>query len=292
MNRLDDFKINDRLKKEISYAIADRRLPHAMIISGGDSDSRLNFALFLSAAYLCNNEQIPCGVCKTCNKIFNRNHPDVQIFEREKDKKEFSVKIIRDYIKSNAYIKPNEADGKVFIIKDAESMNVSAQNAFLKIFEEPPANVKFILCCDSAVSLLETIRSRATSYSLINAEDNSELYESARNLAENLTLSLMSANEYDFISKTGFFEKDKELFKTTLEIIQMIFRDALAIKNHANILSDNDEIANRLASSFGTLNIIHLIDKTNNISESINKNANFNLLLTRFSSVLRQASRG
>ncbi len=292
MRRLDDFNLNSRLKAEISSAISNRRLPHAIIIAGGDAEKRVEFAHYLSASYLCaDDKDIPCLMCKHCKKIFEQIHPDVQAFEREKDKKEFSVKIVRDNITPNAYIKPNEADGRVFIIKDAETMNVSAQNAFLKILEEPPTGVKFILCCDVATSMLETIRSRATVYALNDVSQDSELKEKATTLAVELSLSLLSTNEYEFMSKTGVFEKDKELFKATLEMMQIVFRDALALKNNAPMLGTDTETSHKLASALGVSNLIRLIGKINELSESINKNANLNLLLTRFSSVLRQSAR-
>ena len=64
-------------------------------------------------------------------------------------------------LKSAVYIKPNELDAKFFILTDCQLMTVSAQNAALKILEEPPENVYFFLCTDSAAALLPTVRSRA-----------------------------------------------------------------------------------------------------------------------------------
>lgn len=292
MKRLEDFSLTPALRDEINSVIINRRLPHAVVIASGDYMSRIEFALFLSAAYLCSEDNAPCGECKNCKKIANSIHPDVQLFEREKDKKEFSVKIIRDFIKNDAFIKPNEADGKVFIIKDAESMNINAQNAMLKIFEEPPVGVKFILCCDSVTSLLETIRSRATAYSLLSEPEITADDERAVELAVKLALSLLSFNEYEFMSETGIFEKDKDIFKAVLGNIQILFRDALAVKNDVVPLSGNMECSLKLASAFGTEKLIRLISSCDELSEAINKNANLNLLLTRFSSVLRQAARG
>lgn len=293
MKRLSEFNLSESQRCEIENAIRAGRLPHAVIISSGEEESRLSLAMLLSASYLCQNENDrPCFNCRACNKISEGIHPDVQVFQREKDKKEFSVKIVREDIKPDAFVKPNEADGKVFIIKDAETMNASAQNAFLKILEEPPAGVMFILCCDALSSMLETIRSRSTVYSLISAATADEEYRKSYEIAISLATSLMSANEYDFMSQTGVFEKDKELLGSVLEKLQIIFRDALAVKNNSVVLGENSDCAIRLASSFGTANLINLITKTNELSGLINKNANLNLLITRLSSVLRQAARG
>lgn len=288
---IDSFNINARQKKELSSVISSRKLPHAVIIEKGDYNSRIDFAYFLSAGFLCESEnRIPCGECRDCLKCFGKYHPDVSIFEREKDRKEFSVKIVRDNIKPSVFIKPGEAGGRVCIIKDAETMNVNAQNAFLKILEEPPKNVMFVLCCDIAGSMLETIRSRATVYSLEDTVDDDEDIQKAKAIADELVNCLMLPTEYDFLEKTGIFEKDKNLLINTLMQMQIIFRNAVLIKNNVSI--DCDETSKKAANFFGMNNLLKLIDKTNELIVFANKNANLNLLLTRFCSCLRQAARG
>ena len=60
----------------------------------------------------------------------------------------------------DAAVLPNEADGKVYIFPEADTMNIAAQNAFLKLLEEPPRGVMFLLCAESREKLLETVQSR------------------------------------------------------------------------------------------------------------------------------------
>ena len=60
-----------------------------------------------------------------------------------------------------APIRPNDLDFHVFIIRDAHNLTVQAQNALLKLLEEPPGAAFFFLLCDNAASLLSTVRSRA-----------------------------------------------------------------------------------------------------------------------------------
>ena len=290
--RLDDFNISSGLKGEISSAILKRRLPHAIIVSSGTEQQRLDFALFLAAASVCSSQgEVPCLLCKNCKKAFDGNHPDILYFEREKGKKEFSVKIVRDMIKPQAYVKPNEADSKVFIIKDAQFMNSGAQNALLKIFEEPPAGVRFILCCDYPSALLETIRSRAAEYPLIAGENQSEESDEAAKIAQSLALSLLSAYEYDFLSQTGVFEKNKELLMLAFQKMQIIFRDAVAIKNNAPLMGTAHETAQKIASALSVQRLTALISELDGLNNSLNRNANMNLLITRFCSRLRQAAK-
>ncbi len=290
--KIDDFNLSAGLKKEISSVISLNKLPHAIIIEKGDYYSRIDFSFFLAACALCDGEgESPCGECRNCMKAFRKIHPDILLYERENGKKEFSVKIIRDFIKPAAYVKAGEANGKVFIIKDAETMNISAQNAMLKIFEEPPESVIFILCCDNSTALLETIRSRATVYSMGLTDGNDEKEINSREIAVELVNSLMLPTEYEFMEKTGVFEKDRELLVLTLHQMQKIFRDAVFIKNGVNV-EDNEEIAVKASSFMGMSNLLNLIEKTNELKNFAEKNANLNLLLTRFCSCLRQAARG
>ena len=61
---------------------------------------------------------------------------------------------------ADSVVLPNEAERKVYIIDEADAMNVPAQNAALKLLEEPPRGVHLLLCASNAELLLETVRSR------------------------------------------------------------------------------------------------------------------------------------
>ena len=83
---------------------------------------------------------------------------------------------------ADAYVIPNEAAAKVYIIKDADTMNEQAQNAALKILEEPPRGVHFILCVSNPERLLVTVRSRCVLVSCAGEEDAED--ESSAALAD------------------------------------------------------------------------------------------------------------
>lgn len=119
----------------------------------------------MAAAALCEGDGVkPCGVCRHCRKVRGRIHPDVTLVERLTDAKGKQAREIKvDQIRAlgaDASVRPNEAAGKVYIFPEAGTMNTQAQNAFLKLLEEPPAYVTFLLCTESRGLLLETVRSR------------------------------------------------------------------------------------------------------------------------------------
>ena len=137
---------------------------HAYLFVSGDLSDRQNTARSIAKAMLCRNpkgDSQPCGQCDCCIKIKASTHPDC-IFVSGDEKT--SVDDVRK-IEEEAYLAPNEADSKVFILEDADEYNVQSQNALLKIIEEPPKGVRFILTASSAGALLPTVRSRVCTLS-------------------------------------------------------------------------------------------------------------------------------
>ena len=130
------------------------RLSHAYTADDSTADT-------IAMAVVCDarNAKRPCGGCVHCNKSSRRIHPDITEITRLDNKLIISVDQIRE-LKKDVYIVPNEAAQKAYIVRDADSMNVNAQNAFLQILEEPPAHAVFILCTNNPLALLPTIRSR------------------------------------------------------------------------------------------------------------------------------------
>ena len=155
---------NDRLRKSLGEDITAHRLSHAYILEGARGSGKHTVALRIAAALACEHRDdpshpLPCLTCPACRKILSGNSPDVIYINRE-DKATLGVDAVR-ILKSDVYIAPNDTETKVYIIEDAHLMTTQAQNAFLLTLEEPPAYVLFLLLCESAAPLLETVRSRS-----------------------------------------------------------------------------------------------------------------------------------
>jgi DNA polymerase-3 subunit delta' len=121
----------------------------------------------------------PCGVCPSCHKIFGGGHPDV--ITVDSDKATVPIKVIRE-MQADAYIRPNEGKKKIYLIPRAQDMQAPAQNALLKLLEEPPEYCAFLLMTDNAEKLLTTVRSRAVELSLFPLSDQ-ELRQALEALA-------------------------------------------------------------------------------------------------------------
>jgi len=139
--------------------ISDGRFFHAYIVSGSDAAGREAAARYLAKAAVCSGAEPPCSRCRDCVKAEKGIHPDIAFVEREKDEKELRVDAVRALRRSAAVI-PNEAERGVWIIRDADAMNAQAQNAMLKLLEEPPRYAVFILLAGNPELLLPTVRSR------------------------------------------------------------------------------------------------------------------------------------
>ena len=156
---------NGPLKRQLEGEWAHRGLSHACILSGPAGSGKKTLAGLLSAALVCSGDgEAPCGVCPNCRKALAGIHPDIVTVEPQG--RELVVAQIRE-LRADAYVRPNEAGRKVYCIRQAQSMNASAQNALLKLLEEGPAYASFLLLTDNTAALLPTIRSRCQILTLL-----------------------------------------------------------------------------------------------------------------------------
>lgn len=159
--------------------INSTRATHACLIECQSEEERLSLALELAAAELCEKKgKNACRHCRHCEKVFSGIHPDITVIKRALDDKgkkrpEIYIAQVREVIADCAVL-PNEAERRVFLFLDADTMNRSAQNAVLKLLEEPPDHVLIYLCVENSLMLLPTIRSRCM---LIRKNVSSEIIE-------------------------------------------------------------------------------------------------------------------
>lgn len=156
MRTLETLAGNAPIKRRLE---AGRGLSHAWILAGPEGSGKKTLAGILSAALVCQSgEEPPCGHCADCRKAKAGIHPDI-IHIAGKDGKDISVGQVRD-LRADAYIRPNEAGRKVYVVEGAHTMKGGAQNALLKLLEEGPTYAAFLLLAENPGSLLTTVRSR------------------------------------------------------------------------------------------------------------------------------------
>ena len=168
---------NDRLKQNLAESLAKNHISHFYLISGPRGSGRKTLAALLAQAILCQGHRKPCGICESCRKIQNHNHPDFITVE-DPEHKNVAVKIVRAF-REDVFIRPNESDYKIYLFP--QDLGVEGQNALLKILEEPPKYGIFLLLTDNPEKILPTVRSRCTELKMqALPRETLEMYLSAR----------------------------------------------------------------------------------------------------------------
>ena len=151
-------------------------LSHAYLVVG---EARRALADTIAAAWVCTGDSPPCGHCSGCRKAVKGIHPD--ILRADPDGEGLKADEVRS-LRSDAFIRPNEAPKKVYIIEHAELLNATGQNILLKLIEEGPAYACFLFLSPNPELLLPTIRSRCETL-WARGETQRELHEDGERLA-------------------------------------------------------------------------------------------------------------
>ncbi len=277
------------LKENISQSANAGTLPHGILVDCENEELSLEFARYIANCIVCKGDKKPCGVCSACNKANSGGHPD--IIERDgrtKQSKTFKIEAIRE-IRSEAFIVPNESESKVYILKNAQDMSEEAQNAFLKILEEPPLFVYFIILTTSKSAMLETVLSRVSSFNLM--DETKSIGEKERELLTDFIDAVMDekSGELRLAEHCSAYLKNNKLAREILGYAQIIFRDALVIKNGYDREFEFDEEAHKLAAALSSNSLMNLTNTADELIKSVDRNINNNLLLIRISYEMRRA---
>ena len=320
-----DFAGNASIKRRLAAEIDAGHYPHALLIEGPLGSGRRTLARLIARAALCrdtDHSARPCGTCAACQKT---TPPDLT--ELGGDGATLSVDAIRR-LREDAFLLPNESAYRVMILSEAQAMTQQAQNALLKILEEPPAHLLFILTCDTRTSLLETIRSRCVCLSLtpttweeaepvltarLPKEDAEELrrahnlfggcigqvidgigdgtFRQVLDLTPRIATAIVAPNEAELMALTGELEKEKQLTVGVLAGLSLILRDALVRKyGGTTTLSTAPEAAEQLAARLTAQRITALMEQVERLQFSLSRNMNNTLFLTRLCACLRSAA--
>ena len=205
---------NPQAKHILDRYIRNQMIPTSMIFAGPENGNKLGYALAFAKALNCLKEGGESGEeksppCKSCLAIDRNFFPDVRILEPEG---QFYRKQQIDELIESSHRRPAQGRMKVVILKDAQQMNDSSANSFLKTLEEPsPSNV-FILLTSKLDLLLPTIRSRCQLLkfvSLSQAEVRSALNRKGFDPDKARILSFFTKNNVENISGSDWQELDE-----------------------------------------------------------------------------------
>ncbi len=276
---------NEKLKSILEAPEYRSRMPHAVIIEGGSESDRAALAKWFSMWAVCESEDDkPCGSCKGCHLAETGAHSDIRYAKGEGKTESYSKKVMEEIIE-DSYRKPYIADTKAYVFLDCERrLPVISQNIFLKTLEEPPANVIFILTCETAKSLLDTIRSRS---SVVTLESRLSVNEEHFELAKRIAAGIVSNSEMDLL-KAAYELNGRDKAASTLDLVILLLRDGLAVYLNTEPELDRDT-AELLCRRLTKKNYLELIDITRDAQVKISQNVGLNLVATRLCAEYRRA---
>ena len=151
----ESFVGNPETKAQLAAAVDSGRFPHALLLEGPEGSGKRTLAALLAKAAVCQapEGEKPCGVCPGCVKAAAGAHPDIRLAGGDGAARSFHIDVVRE-LRESAYVLPNEAPRRVMILAGAQGMTEQAQNALLKVLEEPPSHALFLLTCENRSSLL------------------------------------------------------------------------------------------------------------------------------------------
>lgn len=165
----------DAVVEELARAASDpSAMTHAWLITGPPGSGRSTAAVAFAAALQCPDHG--CGTCSICATAIAGSHPDVDLVRSET--LSYGVEDARQLVSSAAVV-PADAPWHIVVIEDADRLTEQAVNVLLKVLEEPPPHLVWLLCAPSPEDVLATIRSRTRSVHL-RTPSTSEVTEALR----------------------------------------------------------------------------------------------------------------
>lgn len=322
-----DFIGNSRVTAQLGALIDAHRFPHAVVIEGEQGMGKKTLARCIAKALVCRSENNkPCDECSQCRKAGEGIHPDIFEYSSAQTVNSFHISTVREII-NDAYMQPNEAEYKVYILANAHFMNSAAQNALLKILEEPPSYAVFLLTAESKSMLLDTVLSRSVVVSLegVGAEEgaryisdtqdsidfetakrtvqtfNGNIGKSIDSLKDTKTAELVDAcreicralvedSEYALLKACAVFQKDRQSIAFACELLKNIFRDALFAGASNEFISGQQESALLLKSHITRQKLTALVSVCDELKKTALMNVNNALIITKICYSLREAS--
>ena len=272
----------------IKEAIVKNKFNSNLLILSKDEETAMQFAKEVAASVFCSSHTI-CGECEGCVKTNKETNPDLLVFPKQKT---FQVEDANSIVESST-LKPMIFGRKIYLILNVDNSTPAAQNKILKILEEPPKNVLFLLTATNESKILPTIKSRCSQVLVKNLNkkvlqnyfevENDERFnlaydfgegflgsvrfalnhpnfEELNELAGSIISNLKSSKEIPLFSSK--ICKDKQVFEIILKLLLLKFSKMI---NSGNI-------------EYNNLCLAEIIEAITLAKHQIESNVNINLI--------------
>lgn len=209
-------------------------ISHAMLFQS--MDDRLNKVMLIMTALSINYKTYELFNEESAEYLKIKNNADIDIKIYPKNNEKLLVSDSNE-ITDEVYIKPAEHDNKVFIINNIEASTEQAQNKLLKVLEEPPKNVYFLISCQDDNRVLQTIKSRCQKIVLEKLPK-----EKFDLICKNPLASMISEGYiglYEEYSKKANLE---EVVDTTIKLVTELKNSGQVLKFSTNLMKYREDI--------------------------------------------------
>lgn len=216
----DEVVGQDQVINSIKYQVKNSTVSHAYIFSGTRGTGKTSTAKILARAVNCEHpiDGNPCNECETCKSILRGTNLDVVEMDAASNN---GVDDIRD-LREKAFYPPSTSKYKVYIIDEVHMLSKGAFNALLKILEEPPKHLIFILATTEIERVPQTILSRTQRYTF-----------------KRISIDTISKNISEILAKEG-----KSIDEAGIDLIAQMadgsMRDAVSLLDRVVAINDNN----------------------------------------------------
>lgn len=318
MNLFQDVIGHESIIDHMTTAYRFGKVSHAYILEGEEGMGKKMLTNCFVKLLQCENPEgdNPCNVCPSCVQIDTGNHPDV-VYVKPTKKSGYGVNDVRDQMVNDVNVKPYRSKYKIYIVDEADTMTVQAQNSILKTIEEPPEYGMFFLLANNSQKFLQTILSRAVKMSLkpidlsrieryLRAEKQvngdrakviasfsrgnigkalqlieSETFNAQRNDMVKCLDVFINRGEYDIMEAVNLFSEYKEHYLEVLDILVSLVRDILYYKETSSsgelIHKDMEYRIIELSEKASPAKLVRLVKNSHEFLNWQRLNVNFGL---------------
>ena len=256
-------------------------------------------------------------------------HPDITEVGGDGAARSFHIDAVRA-VRDSAYVLPNEAPRRVILLVGAHNMTEQAQNALLKILEEPPAHVAFILTCENRAQLLPTVLSRSVCVALAGVPEEEALpllrerlpnkdpdelrralavfggiigrvldgmedgsFQRVLELTPAMAEAIIAPDELTLLRLAASLDRDRETIAGVLGGLHLLLRDALVRRcggKQLAALSTAPETADKLSRALTRSQLMALVETVEGLQQALSRNMNMTLFATLLAARLRAAA--
>lgn len=235
---------HEAVKKRLGLAITQDKISNAYVFEGCDGVGKKLCARIFAQALVCEKENAPCDVCTMCIQAKAKTLPDIITVQKDSDKTQIGVDNVREQVISEVYIKPRNARRKIFIIEQGDTLSTEAQNALLKVLEEPPEYVTFIICVTSKEKLLPTVlsRSQTVSFFPLSAETVEQyIKDNEKDVKDTKTIAKLSRGSIGMAKDLIKDESKMVRIEKSIKCITNLLKNSLRAREMTEFLTEEKE---------------------------------------------------